>query len=1068
MFNEGQIFGDFEILARLGESGTGTVYKARQVSRDRLVALKTLHAALASDPEYIARFFRDAKIATGLSHPDIVQVHAAGETDGVLWLATEFVEGTTAEARLKRKGRLALPEALAIATHVATVLDYGWRTARLIHRDIEPDTIFLSKKSEVKLRGLGLAKSAGEMQSLAMNGSPTGAPHYMSPEQAEGKKDTDLRADIYSLGCTLFHFISGAPPYAGDTAMAVILKHVTAPVPELHRAFPACPVDVSRVVMKMMHKQPTGRHQTYGELITELRRCYEVLTSAPVPAAVPKPAREPAPMMATIVRETPAAKPVAAKQVQATEQTLLPVPEDDGEETPAAGKWRSRKKLVAISAAALFAVTGALFYFSPRKEHLTEAERAFKERAAEKSAANYSGSNAATRMATATPAAPSRPAAKPAPPKSAPAKIAAVKPAPEASEPAPAPLSAGPPAPATALPQSVTGKWIAEQEPQWQEAFAREVSGPFEKGVGDLRQQYLAAVEAQLEVVTKAAQLDAAVAFRAERARLLGGGAVRAEDESMAPASLRTMRAGYRTTFAKFDTERLARAKTVHARYDAILAQSQDALTQRHRLDEALEIKAKREGLAGAWLRPLASASPSAANDAPAVPAAMTNGAPVPTTPAVTPKPAPGATTVAEPRSKGPKLKPGELVARLLSMGATVSISRMGGALTKVDKMADIPGDKFTILKVEIEARDGITEGDLDVVEQLEDIEELHLNGVPATDATVKILRGFHALHSLGLRDLEKLTSAGFRSVAAMPSLKMLAVRGPISTESLAAFAGHRKLESLALSVAAFTEQDFAAIAALPALKTLTILTRDPVPPAAWARLLNAKKLSSLTVEKTPMSADAIAQISRIAGLTKLFLGDIALSDADLVPLTALKFLQSLKTAQGSTFDGSFLATCPLRPAMKTLTLNSSHTVTDKVLRAIVTGFPMLERLEIAATAGNVTPAGLAYLAKLRHLTYLSFNGDAVDAAGLAHLANCDQLIHLGLGRARAAETDIHLLAKITPLRELEWFNPPATDAAFKSYRKLRALTQFKIGTGTKPEIGDTLQAALPAVKIIR
>ena len=262
----------------------GAVYKARQVSLKRFVALKTLQTSLASDPEYIARFHREAIAAASLNHPNLVQVHAAGENEGLHWFAMEYVEGESAQARLKRKGRLDPAASIAIGIHVATALDYAWRKAQLIHRDIKPDNIFLSSDGEVKLGDLGLAKSTGEDQSLTTTGASMGTPHYVSPEQGEGKKDVDLRADIYSLGCTLFHFIAGETPFKGDTAMAVMLRHVTAPVPELRSVWPGCPEELSRVVMKMMQKQPAARPQTYAEVIADLRGAYDAFTSGTVPA----------------------------------------------------------------------------------------------------------------------------------------------------------------------------------------------------------------------------------------------------------------------------------------------------------------------------------------------------------------------------------------------------------------------------------------------------------------------------------------------------------------------------------------------------------------------------------------------------------------------------------------------------------------------------------------------------------------------------------------------------------------------------------------------------------------
>ena len=1043
------------------------MYKARQIAMDRVVALKTLQGSPGTAPEVVARFYRDAKVAGALSHPDLVCAYASGETEGVHWVAMEFIEGTDAQARLKRKGKLALAEAVAIGTHVAGALDYGWRKAGIIHGSIKPETILLSKKSEVKLAGLGFGHGLGEMKPFAAEGGASGVVHYVSPERAEGKKDADLRADIYSLGCTLFHLMSGEPPYQGDTALALILHHVTMPVPELRAVRPECPAEISRVVMKMMHKLPAGRHQTYEELIADLRLCYEAATAAP--AAAPAPAQAGAAAAALIPgppRESismPAAKPgpsresigmaprqpapVAKADVRqpemAGERVILPGDAVAPDESPVEGKRRSLKKPLAIGGAALLVAIVALVCFGPRKKgaQLSEAERAERDRGARKIAGNPSASPVPKPAATKAPPARPKPTATPTP----------AKPAPATPKPAPAPADAPAPVPAAAAPQSATAKWLAEQEPQWQAAFAGEVSGPFEKGVADLNARYLVTLEHELATLPPSAERSAGAAFRAERARIAGGGAVPAEDESMAPPSLRAIRADCRAAFAKLETERSARAKTVHARTDAILAQTQAALTQRQRADEAQEIRTRRDALRDAWLKP-------PAGSAPAIAEART----------ATPEPAPEkpAPSVAPPVSKLPRLAPRALVERLLAMGATISIARPGG-LTRVDKMADLPGDRFAIMKAEFIPHEGISAADLDIIEQLTDAEDVGLTGVPATDATVKLLRSLPELRVLGLRDMTGITPAGFRTIAALPALKTLSVRGPIGGESLSAFATNRKLDSLTLSDVTFAEQDFAAIAGIPALKTLTISTRNPVAPAVWARLAVSKKLATLNLENTPKTAEMIAQIARIGTLTTLSLGDFTLPDSDLSPLGSLKALHSLKTAPASTLDGSVFAGWPLHPAMKTLTLGSKSSVSDKALRGIAIAFPMLARLEVSATAGSVTPAGLAHLQKLRQLTYLTFTGDAVDAAGLVHVGSFEQLKHLGLGTPRVSDADVHLLAKLGSLHELEWSNPPVTDTALKGYAKLRGLTQFKIGNASKSDPADKLSTALPSVKVI-
>ena len=275
----GQTFGEFEILEKLGEGGMGAVYKGRQSALKRIVAIKVLQPSLATDPEYVCRFSNEAVAAAALAHPNLVQVHAAGESNGVHWFAMEYVEGESVQKRLERMGKLPPSEALAICMHVVTGLSYGWRKAQLIHRDIKPDNIFLSTDGDVKLGDLGLAKSLSQENSLTMTGASMGTPLYISPEQTEGRKDITFSTDIYSLGCMLFHLLSGEAPYHGDTPFSVMLKHVSAPIPDLREACPGCPGSLAAVVQKMMSKSPNDRHGSYEELAADLQTAYGSLMS---------------------------------------------------------------------------------------------------------------------------------------------------------------------------------------------------------------------------------------------------------------------------------------------------------------------------------------------------------------------------------------------------------------------------------------------------------------------------------------------------------------------------------------------------------------------------------------------------------------------------------------------------------------------------------------------------------------------------------------------------------------------------------------------------------------------
>ncbi|MFZ2644307.1 MAG: protein kinase [Verrucomicrobiia bacterium] len=280
---EGQTFAGYEVLKMLGQGGMGVVYKARDINLDRPIALKILSNHLAQNPAFIARFRREATLAAKLDHPNLIRVFSAGEFNGTHYIAMELVEGESARDRLLRNGRLSFSEALTIGGFIAEALDHAWQHAKLIHRDIKPANIFLSNTGQVKLGDLGLAKSASETNNeLTGRGHAVGTPFYISPEQGRGEKEIDFRADIYSLGCTLYHFIAGEPPYASGDSMAIIHKHIYDPLPPITAKIPDCPVPLAlllaKMMSKMMSKYPDARHQSYAELIADMQQLrYQLL-----------------------------------------------------------------------------------------------------------------------------------------------------------------------------------------------------------------------------------------------------------------------------------------------------------------------------------------------------------------------------------------------------------------------------------------------------------------------------------------------------------------------------------------------------------------------------------------------------------------------------------------------------------------------------------------------------------------------------------------------------------------------------------------------------------------------
>ena len=276
----GQTFAGYEILTQIGEGGMGVVYKARQRSPDRMVAIKIMAPQLSGDETFLNRFIREASVAAGLRHPNMVLVHGAGEHEGVYHIVMEFVDGESVLERIHRRGRLDACEALAITVYVAQALQYAWTKAKLIHRDVKPANILLSSTGEVKLGDLGLAKSMGQSTAGTMVGMVLGSPHYMSPEQARALREIDFRADIYSLGCTLYHMVMGRRPYEGCDTPEVLLQQISGPLPALSELWPQCPLSLSRLLNRMLAKQPELRPQSYDDLLKDLRQVHGELKAA--------------------------------------------------------------------------------------------------------------------------------------------------------------------------------------------------------------------------------------------------------------------------------------------------------------------------------------------------------------------------------------------------------------------------------------------------------------------------------------------------------------------------------------------------------------------------------------------------------------------------------------------------------------------------------------------------------------------------------------------------------------------------------------------------------------------
>lgn len=262
----------YEVLEFLGKGSMGMVYKARQTSVDRVVALKVLLDSLASNQEFIKRFKREAMVAAKLNHNHVVNVYDAGEAEHRHYFVMEYVEGTTVREQIDKRGRFAEDEGLRIILAVAEAMKHAHEKG-LVHRDIKPDNIILTHDGTVKLADLGLARPTND-QAWAKSeaGLAIGTPYYISPEQVRGQTDIDIRADIYSLGATFYHMMTGQVPFEGTDPNEVMKKHVNKKielVPPDH-----INTEISSglgvVIETMMTREREKRYQNPKDLLLDL------------------------------------------------------------------------------------------------------------------------------------------------------------------------------------------------------------------------------------------------------------------------------------------------------------------------------------------------------------------------------------------------------------------------------------------------------------------------------------------------------------------------------------------------------------------------------------------------------------------------------------------------------------------------------------------------------------------------------------------------------------------------------------------------------------------------------
>jgi serine/threonine-protein kinase len=281
----GKKLGAYEIGEPIGQGGMATVYKAFQPGMNRTVAVKILPPLLAQNATFLARFRQEAQVIARLEHTHILPVYDYGESDGVVYIVMRYLDGGSLQKKIDA-GRVPLRDVSKILSQIASALDYAHRQG-VIHRDIKPSNVLLDRQGDAFLTDFGIAKMVAGTLDLTGTGV-IGTPQYMSPEQGQGL-EIDGRSDVYSLGVMLYETLTGRVPFDAETPLAVVLKHVTEPLPPVRSHAPDLPESVERVLGTALAKKSGDRYATAGELAAAFD---DAIQTGLNPATQPRAARQ--------------------------------------------------------------------------------------------------------------------------------------------------------------------------------------------------------------------------------------------------------------------------------------------------------------------------------------------------------------------------------------------------------------------------------------------------------------------------------------------------------------------------------------------------------------------------------------------------------------------------------------------------------------------------------------------------------------------------------------------------------------------------------------------------------
>lgn len=357
-FNTGENVGPYRVMEKLGRGGMATVYKAYHASLDRYVALKVLHPAFLEDPNFLARFQREARLVAKLEHPNIVPIYDFADHEQQPYLVMKYVEGETLKAHLSR-GRLSVDQIWDVVNAVGAGLGYAHKQG-ILHRDIKPSNVIVAKDGQTFLADFGLARIAQSGESTLSSDMIMGTPQYISPEQAMGTKELDDGTDIYSFAVMLYEMVVGQVPFSSDTPFSIIHDHIYSPLPLPRTINPNVPDEVERVLLKALSKERTDRHKNIPALVKAFKQAWDDSDVDMAEVTMTSPIRKPETTAPVPIPAAPSVSPTAATVAQAeADETLQPL-KTETQDKPK----KKKRKIWGFLAAGLLLIFACVFILS--------------------------------------------------------------------------------------------------------------------------------------------------------------------------------------------------------------------------------------------------------------------------------------------------------------------------------------------------------------------------------------------------------------------------------------------------------------------------------------------------------------------------------------------------------------------------------------------------------------------------------------------------------------------------------------------------------------------------------